>query len=227
MIYAGDHSPTETDKTVPGDARDASPVVNQPKSQKSAVKQHICIHSGVALEEDRLMRFVIGPEDVLYPDFSADLPGKVLWCSLFRQTVQDAINNNSFAKAAGQDVTIPAGLMDQVERGLRQKALSLLSMTKKAGHLLTGAEKAEQMLRSGKAGIYLTAAARDADTREKLTFLALNADRPARIVDMFTSEELSRASGANKVFHAVMSRGGTTDRFFSHVKRMHLFRNQD
>lgn len=232
MIYAGDHSPTETDKAVPDDVRDASPVADSAESipyvkPPKVKKLPICIHTGIEFEEDRLMRFVIGPEDVLYPDFSGDLPGKVLWCSLYRQTVQDAIDCNSFAKAAGQDVKIPADLMDQVERGLRNKALAMLSMTKKAGHLLTGAEKTEQVLRSGKAGIYLTSAAKDGDTREKLTFLALNAPLTVRIVDMFTSEELSRASGANKVVHAAMTRGGTTERFFTHVKRMHLFRNQD
>ena len=229
MIYAGDYSPTETDKAVPDEVRDASPVAGDtPYVKPPKIKKHpVCIQTGTELEEDRLMRFVIGPENTLYPDFSAELPGKILWCSLYRRTVQDAIDSNAFARAAGQDVVIPADMMEQIERGLRHKALSLLSMTKKAGHLLTGAEKTEQVLRSGKAGIYLTAAAKDADTREKLTFLAMNTHPPARVVDLFTSEELSRASGANKVFHAVMTRGGTTDRFFIHVKRMNLFRNQD
>ena len=175
------------------------------------------------MEEERLMRFVIGPEDVLYPDFAGDLPGQPLWCSLYRETLQQAIDQNSFAAATGKTVNIPANIMETIERGLRNQALSLLSMTKKSGHLLTGAEKTEQVLKSGKAGIYLTAAAKDADTREKLSFLAQN----ARVVDMFTSEELSKASGANKVFHAAMTRGGTTERFFTHVKRMNLFRNQN
>jgi len=226
LIYAGDHSPTENEADVPGKTRDAVPA--ESTAEKPYVKPEkvkplpVCIHTGKPMEAERMMRFVIGPEDVLYPDFAGNLPGKPLWCSLYRETLQEAVDQNSFAKAAGKPVTIPADIMAQIDRGLRHQALAMLSMTKKAGHLLTGAEKTEQVLKSGKAGVYLTAAAKDADTREKLSFLA----REARIVDMFTSDELSKASGANKVFHAAMTRGGTTDRFFAHVKRMHLFRDQ-
>jgi predicted RNA-binding protein YlxR (DUF448 family) len=236
LIYAGDHSPTEKDATITGTTRDESACESTATSESmpeqatdapyvKPVKVKplpVCIHSGKALEEERMMRFVIGPEDVLYPDFAGDLPGKPMWCSLYRETLQEAVRDNSFAKASGKTVNIPENIMDQIDKGLRHQALAMLSMCKKSGHLLTGAEKTEQVLKSGKAGIYLTAAAKDADTREKLSFLARN----ARVVDMFTSDELSKASGANKVFHAAMTRGGTTERFFSHVKRMNLFRNQ-
>lgn len=230
MIYAGDHSPTEKDATITGTTRDdgaresiAENAADAPYVKPAKVKPlPVCIHSGKAMEEERMMRFVIGPEDVLYPDFSGDLPGKPMWCSLYRETMQEAVRDNSFAKASGKTVNIPENIMDQIDMGLRNQALSMLSMCKKSGHLLTGAEKTEQVLKSGKAGIYLTAAAKDADTREKLAFLSQAVN--ARTVDMFTSDELSKASGANKVFHAAMTRGGTTERFFTHVKRMNLFK---
>ena len=115
-------------------------------------------------------------------------------------------------------------MLATIEKGLRHQALSMISMARKAGHLYTGAEKTEQLIKSGKAAIYLTGSEKDADTRMKLTFLA--GDK-VRVIDLFSSEELSQASGMNKVFHAALLRGTLADRFFTNVRRMNLFRQQD
>lgn len=223
MIYAGDLTPTDLTPELPVDnGQDGTPATSAPayiKPPKPA-PTFTCISSGEKLEKDRVLRFVIGPENTLYPDFSEDLPGTAMWCNLYRPVVQSAIDTKAF----GPDVIIPADMMDQIERGLRHKALSMLSMSKKAGQLLTGAEKTEAMLKSGKATIYLTASPKDADTRYKLSFIAQQNN--ARVVDFFTSDELSRASGASKVVHAALGRGGTANSFFTHVKRMNLFRDQ-
>lgn len=193
-----------------------------PASKASKAKSApVCIMSGETLDPERMLRFVIGPDGTLFPDFAENLPGKAVWCNLYRPTMQQAIDTNAFSKAFGQDIAIPANIAETIEKGLRHQALSMVSMARKAGQLVTGAEKTEQVLRSGKAGVYLTAAAKDADTREKLSFLAR---KDVRIVDLFTSDELSQASGARKVFHAGMTRGGVAARFFVHVKRLNLFR---
>lgn len=221
MIYAGEFSPTEPENGTADDVRGVGPAesIAETAKPKKVKKLPVCIQTGEAKEPERMMRFVIGPDGLLYPDFAENLPGDAFWCSLDRPTLQDALDSRAFQRAAGRDVSIRDDILTRIEQGLRRQALSLLSMTRKAGHMVTGAEKTEQILRSGKAGVYLTAAAKDADTREKLSFLA----RDARIVDIFTSDELSGASGANNVYHAAMTRGGTTDRFFVHVKRIHLF----
>jgi hypothetical protein len=57
----------------------------------------------------------------------------------------------------------------------------------------------------------------------KLTLLS---GQDVKIVDLFDSDELSRASGMNKVFHAALMRGALTKRFFANVRRMNLFRQQ-
>ena len=220
MTYAGDITPADqtSGNAVITDGGDGTPApyVKPPKPAPTFT----CIQSGEKLEKERVLRFVIGPENTLYPDFSEDLPGQPMWCNLYRPVVQAAIDNHAF----GDNVIIPSDMMDQIERGLRHQALSMLSMCKKAGALLTGAEKTETMLKSGKAIVYLTASPKEADTRYKLSFIAQEND--ARVVDFFTSDELSKASGASKVFHAALGRGGTTAKFFVHVKRMNLFRDQ-
>jgi predicted RNA-binding protein YlxR (DUF448 family) len=218
LIYAGDLTPADRDDALPGNnGQDETPAiyVKPPKPEP----KFTCIQTGEALEKDRVLRFVIGPENTLYPDFAENLPGTAMWCNLYRPTIEAALKGKVFG-----DVIIPDNMMEQIERGLRHQALSMLSMTKKAGQLMTGAEKTEGMLKSGKASIYLTSSSKDGDTRQTLTFHAQANN--AKIVDFFTSDELSKASGANKVVHAAMGRGGTAKKFFVHVKRMNLFNQQ-
>lgn len=223
MIYAGDQTPAELNQPMSGEtghgdgpAHSNSDAPPPPKSKKRPL---ICIQSGEEMEKDRMLRFVIGPENVLYADFAENLPGTAFWCNLYRPALQQALTENLFAKSSGVDVIIPADIMAQIDRGLRHQALAMISMARKAGMFVTGAEKTEQTLKSGKAAIYLTAAIKDADTRMKLTYHA----QKCRIVDLFNSDELSQASGANKVFHAAMLRGGSANAFFAQVKRLNLF----
>jgi ribosomal protein L7Ae-like RNA K-turn-binding protein len=225
LIYAGDQTPAELKNAMPDEPRHDGFVCvtesDKPASHggKKSKPAPVCVVSGEALDTERMLRFVIGPENTLYPDFAENLPGKVLWCNLYGPTLRQALATKAF----GADVVIPDTILDTIEKGLRFQALSMVSMARKAGHLYTGAEKTEQMIRNGKAAIYLTASPKDADTRMKLTLLSGQA---VKIVDLFDSDELSRASGMNKVFHAALMRGALTKRFFANVRRMNLFRQQ-
>ncbi len=228
MIYAGEKTPADLNTIAPDDIRhddgtiasitpDLPPPAKTSKNKKPAPS---CIMSGMAMETERMLRFVVGPENTLYADFAENLPGdRVFWCNLYGPTLRQALETNPF----GTDIIIPDGMEDTIEKGLRYQALTMVSMARKAGHLYTGAEKTEQLIKSGKAAIYLTGSGKDADTRMKLTFLA--GDK-VRVIDLFSSEEISQASGMNKVFHAALLRGTLAERFFATVRRMNLFRQQ-
>lgn len=231
MIYAGEKTPADLNTIAPDDIRHddgtiasitADPTAEKPAAETRPPKNKkappTCIMSGTALDPERMLRLVVGPENTLYADFAENLPGnRVFWCNLYGPTLRQALETNPF----GTDIIIPETMMETIEKGLRYQALTMVSMARKAGHLYTGAEKTEQLIKSGKAAIYLTGSDKDADTRMKLTFLA--GDK-IRVIDLFSSEELSQASGMNKVYHAALLRGTLANRFFTTVKRMNLFR---
>lgn len=224
MTYAGDErTPADLTTTAPDTGCGGSPLESNklestPSKKIKTDRTQTCAASGEVLDADRMIRLVIGPDGVLYPDFAENLPGTAFWCNLYRPVLERALTDNPFG-----DAIIPPDMMDRIEKGLRAQAMGMISMARKSGAMFTGAEKTEQLLRDGRAGIYLTASPRDADTRMKLTALA--GDR-CRIVDLFTSAELSTATGANKVFHAAMLPGGTAKYFFTHVKRLNLTKPQ-
>jgi uncharacterized protein len=176
LIYAGEKTPADLNTFAPEDIRHDDGTIastsqtpaTETRPPKNKKPSPVCIISGTALEPERMLRFVVGPENTLYADFAENLPGKAFWCNLYGPTLRQAIETQAF----GTDIIIPETMLATIEKGLRHQALSMISMARKAGHLYTGAEKTEQLIKSGKAAIYLTGSEKDADTRMKLTFLA-------------------------------------------------------
>ena len=125
----------------PGENRDLQDKPSKDPGLRRDDNLLLCVQSGEMLDKDRMIRFVIGPGNTLYPDFHEDLPGPVFWCNLYRETVEKAIEEKAF----GPDVVIPADIMDQIEKGIRNQAISMISMARKAGQLATRAEKTEQL----------------------------------------------------------------------------------
>ena len=63
-----------------------------------------------------------------------------------------------FSRGFEAETTVPADLPERVVRLLRQQALSLLSLAKKAGEAVSGFMKVEEMLGRGRAKMLVHAA---------------------------------------------------------------------
>ncbi|MFZ3034661.1 MAG: DUF448 domain-containing protein, partial [Parvibaculum sp.] len=59
-----------------------------------------CIVSGEVGPREALIRFVIGPDDLVVPDLAERLPGRGLWVTASREAVETAVRKGLFAKAA-------------------------------------------------------------------------------------------------------------------------------
>jgi predicted RNA-binding protein YlxR (DUF448 family) len=175
-----------------------------------------CLVSRDVRPKVELLRFVVGPDDRLLPDPAERLPGRGLWLTPRRDIVATAAARGLFAKAAGRRVSVPPGLVDEVERLLRQRCLGLVGLARRAGELRAGFEKAREDLRAGRAGVLLAATDGAADGRGKLAALA--GDCP--VVDLFTSAELSAALGRDGVVHAAVAAGGMAQRLLREVGRL-------
>ena len=84
-----------------------------------------CIATGEVLEPNRLIRFVVGPEDVVVPDILGKLPGRGMWVRADRACIDKACAAKAFARAAKKKVSIPDGLADQVDTSVGGTALPL------------------------------------------------------------------------------------------------------
>src|SRR3954468_11360891 len=79
-----------------------------------------CIVTREALEKDQLIRFVLGPEDELFPDLNGKLPGRGAWVKAERAVLEQAVKRNAFAKAFKAPVKLPSDLSERVGRLLDQ-----------------------------------------------------------------------------------------------------------
>ena len=184
--------------------------------------------SGEVMPEDRLVRFVAGPDGVVVPDVARKLPGRGLWVAATREAVDQAARKGGFSRSAKAKLSAPSDLADQVENLLKIRLLSGLGLARRAGDLILGFEKTAQAIEQGKTAWLVEASDGAQDGRRKLlqsTRRATDAGLSApRLLGVFSSEELGLALGLGNVIHVALLAGRGADRWTMDVERLSGFR---
>ena len=183
--------------------------------------------TGEVMPEERLVRFVVGPDGAVVPDVARKLPGRGLWVEARREAVDLAARKGGFSRAAKAKVAAPADLADQVEALLKNRVLNGLGLARRAGDLTFGSEKAAQAIEQGKVAWMVEASDGAADGRSKLLqsvrrAAALNLRSP-RLFGVFSGEELSLALGLGNVIHLAFLAGRGAERWTIDVERLSGF----
>ena len=103
-----------------------------------------------------LIRFVLGPDDVIWPDVDEKAEGRGVWITLSEEAVRQAAKKNVFAKSLKTAVKLPDDLAALTREHLTQRLLGALGMAKKAGQLVNGQTRVQAALKSGDAIALLT-----------------------------------------------------------------------
>jgi len=182
------------------------PVVLDYETETEQGPNRRCIASGESLPVARLVRFVVGPGDVVVPDVDARLPGRGLWLSAERAMIETATSKRMFAKAARRNVSVAADLADVVAELLKRRCLNQLGLARRAGLVAAGAEKVRTQIASGRTAALFEAA--DGSPQERRKFVALVPHVP--LVDEFTGAELGAALGRDVAVHVALLPGRLT-----------------
>ncbi len=171
-----------------------------------------CIVTGNELPLHEMVKFVLNPEGEVVPDLNNKLPGLSFYITAKREIIQKAIWRNSFTSSARQAVTVPKNLIETVVLGLLKQSLDSLALAKKAGQLTHGFAKVEEVLRAGKAKVYVVASDAKENGRQKLEkhLEKLTGSNP--VLDIWTSAQLSAALGEDNAIHAALMDGALTDK---------------
>jgi predicted RNA-binding protein YlxR (DUF448 family) len=176
-----------------------------------------CVATGESRPVERMIRFVVGPEDRLVPDIAGRLPGRGIWVSANSEAFERAVAKRLFARAARRQVTVDPDLRSMVDRLLERQCLDLIGFARRAGEIVAGFEKVDALLRRSTAGVLIEASDGSADGRGKLRRLA--GDTP--VVALFAASALAEAMGREGVVvHAAMSRGALAQRFVGATDRL-------
>lgn len=205
------------------------------------VPERRCLVTGEVRPRDGLMRFVVGPDDLVVPDLDNRLPGRGLWLIGQRDIVAQACDKRAFARGARRAVapmTGPQGetLEDFVEAELFRRAANALTLARKAGAYVSGFEKVRGALSELAAGDGTKADTREAgqaallcaqdagsDGRQKVAQLAAHVKDVVRI-DVFDAATLGQVSGRERTVHALVLPGGAARQVRDAANRLAVYR---
>ena len=177
-----------------------------------------------------LIRFVLDPNNAVVPDLKRQLPGRGVWLTCASDVVEAAIEKNHFARAFKRSVEVDPELGQLVDRLLAEAALGLLSFANKAGEVVTGFSKVEELItrRPQKLACLLHAVEAAENGCQKLdakvSRAAESAGMEPKILRCFTTDELSLALGRLNVVHAAVIQGRVSPKFLQAAARLENFR---
>jgi predicted RNA-binding protein YlxR (DUF448 family) len=172
--------------------------------------------SGESQPKAGLIRFCLGPEDLVVPDILGRLPGRGFYVSADRAAIDKAVKKGLFARAARQPVKLPEDMTNLIEDLLTRRVIDLISMARKANGAVMGYEKVKDWLAKDKARVLLQAS--DGSERGKTKLRA--PEGPNGFIGILTAGELGLAFGRERAIHAALAAGGLTARVVEEAARL-------
>ncbi len=197
------------------------PVTRGGRTKTNETQQRRCMATGESFAKSALVRFVIGPDLVVYPDIAQKLPGRGMWVRADRDALNRAVSKKLFHRAARQTVVIPDDLVLKTEILLVRHVLGLLSMARKGGLAIAGYEKVKEAVTQGSVVVLMQA--QDGSTAQKAKIRPPNGENT--LISCLSGHELGLAFGRENVIHAALAAGGLTKRIVEDAARLAGVRN--
>jgi predicted RNA-binding protein YlxR (DUF448 family) len=164
-----------------------------------------------------MIRFVVGPDRAVVPDLAARLPGRGIWLSAKSDVLETARAKGGFARAARGPVTVPADLAAIVRAGLLRRIAELLGLARRAGQAIAGFEKAQAVVRAGRAGLLVQAA--DGSAEECARFRSA-APEGLPIIAPLDAAALGAVFGRDRVVHVAVTPGRLAEALANETARL-------
>ncbi|WP_153770340.1 RNA-binding protein [Labrenzia sp. CE80] len=198
--------------------------------RKSEPTERQCAVTREVQPVDRMIRFVLDPEGKVVPDLKRVLPGRGVWVTAADETVRLAEKDRKrvFGRGFKCEAVVEPGLAERVDVLLEKAALSALSISRKAGELVTGFSKVEAALRRDTVVGLIHASDAAEDGIRKLAAVAASRSETAngpQIVRLFDSTQLNLALGRSNVIHAALLAGQASENFLSRGRELEVFRS--
>jgi hypothetical protein len=198
------------------------------RKQDRAVAERKCLVTGASGPKHKMIRFVVGPDGDVVPDLGEKLPGRGLWVTSDRVSIEKAASGGLFSRAAKGKVVVADGLADRVQELLERRVLDRIGHVRKAGFAINGFEKVADCVEKGRAAVLLEASDGAQDGRIRLLRQARrrNEDhnQPIQVSGLLNSAELSLAFGQQHVIHAALKTAPVTTMALRDLVRLSGFR---
>ena len=204
---------------------EAAPTLPSPREIRSQDNERRCLVTGEVLPKANLLRFVVGPDETIVPDLAEDLPGRGLWVSLDRTTLEAAASGNVFSKAARQSVIVPPGLIDQIEFLLRKRCLDFLGLARRSGIAVLGQPQVETAINAKALKLLVIADDASANGVVDVTQMRQFGDMP--VIRSFNRMELGTALGYDQMVYIGLKFHALTNKFLAEWTRLDKITRKD
>jgi uncharacterized protein len=184
-------------------------------ASRKAVLPRRCIATRQRQHRNGMLRFVVGPDNVVVPDLEEKLPGRGLWVGAEKHALEKAVSANLFARAAKAPAIVPADLIQRVGELLLQRCMRWLGQTRGAGKLRLGDFQVKEALAQREVAFLIEASDGTENGREKV--LSRAGDLP--VVTCFTRAELGAAVGRTQAVHLAVFPGKLGEHFMADARR--------
>ncbi len=180
--------------------------------------ERTCVGCRNVLTKDEVVRIVAGPEGILI-DYREKLPGRGAYVCPRQECIAKALAKETLARALHLKVRLPSAELfaSQLAAHIREKIMSLLSISMKAGKIAAGYSAVNDALEKGRVKLLLFAGDLSDRTRDKI---ASHRFELLRSATLFTRDEIG--SMLNRKFVGVVGilDEGLADALWNETQRL-------
>ncbi|MEJ0009984.1 MAG: RNA-binding protein [Alphaproteobacteria bacterium] len=187
-----------------------------PEIEDRKSPERTCLVTRMSKPKGELIRFVVGPKNVIVADLTGKLPGRGYYLTNSRLIVAEAIAKKSLSRATG-GAQPPFDFLNRLEELMATQVKNALSLARKAGQVIAGFEKVENALHEGKVAALIHAPGAGADGLKKL-----RADGIPTF-DSLPREWLDEVLGRENTVHVAVLQGPAAPFFIETARRFALF----
>ena len=184
-------------------------------AEKFTASERKCIATGKVLAKTELVRFVLGPNNMIFPDLENKLPGRGIWVKADHSAILKAEKGNLFSRALNQSAECLENLAEQVENLIASRIINLIGLSRKSGKCICGYEKVKDWLKKDIAEVLIQSS--DGSNREKSR---LRTPSDGSFIGWLSSKELGKAFGRENITHCALASGGLTQRIVEDAQRL-------
>lgn len=177
-----------------------------------------------------MIRFVVSPDGELVPDTDARAEGRGVWVSLGEKQIAEAVRKKAFERSLKEKIRLPDDLPTLTRRRLEERYVNALQMARKAGQLVTGAQKVREAIAGGEVVALITATDAAEDGRSKILSALEGHRRAVREtgsdapdvphLELLDSAQLGLALGLESVIHAALVNGAASQSALKRALRL-------
>ncbi len=189
-----------------------------------------CLASGETRDPAHMVRFVLDPDGVVTPDIQGKLPGRGVWVSSDRKSLEKVVALKSFARGFKGKAKVEGDLVNLTERLLARRILGLITMARKAGVMAMGFDQVQSMAREAAIAFRIEASDGSKDGRSKIRTLAKAMNREQDLPDpivlgCFTAAQIGQALARESIVHAAIKPSKLAKTMKLDVARLSGFRD--